>query len=115
MPPDSQVVVRGGVLSTDTIEASVQTEFEDSEIYGLSVFTFADMTADEIFEAAELPHNKLMETTVGHLRASGFVVDHCDGLGHCLVVFDGMPDGATRARLVDTFDSPRPSPRAKKK
>jgi hypothetical protein len=112
LPPDEQVVVRAGVMSYEDVSNSVETEsLEDSGYFGLSTQSLPDKTADEIMEASGLPHRKMRVSTIGRLRKAGFVVDHFDDDGHCLIMFDQLPSEAEYESLQAAFDAAIVSPR----
>lgn len=111
---DEAVVVRFGGMNLIAMAESVEDEFEDSGIYGLSVFCTAGLDADATARAAGLPHPNFFCSTVGAIRAIGreVVADRGSETGHAIVVFPEMPTTADWDRLRSVFQGPFPNPMA---
>jgi hypothetical protein len=115
--PDEAVVVRGGLLSSESMDTSVNTHFDEFGEYALSVSCRPGLTADGIAQEAGIPHPKLRESTVGAIRAIGYDVlaSEQHGPAHAEVAFSYPPGDADWEALQGVFGPARPNPARKAK
>jgi hypothetical protein len=98
-PADEDVVVRAGEMGLGNFMKAVETCFEQHGFYGLSLFSFPDMSAQQIAEEVGvvrqetglrlMPHPSMRQARAGDVRA----------LGHALVK-DDRPRGHVTLRLA---------------
>ncbi|MBV8987446.1 MAG: hypothetical protein JO372_02690 [Solirubrobacterales bacterium] len=120
--PDEAVVVRGGILGGGVEELQEQAEDEFTRllvegdpdpVYGLSVCSLPNMTADEIAVAVgpeRLPHARMRTTTVEALRACGYEVVPSAWRGHATIVLRGPATEEDWHNLQESFGEPMDNP-----
>ena len=120
--PGDAVVVMGGSMGggLDKLQEKAETEFqrlvdeEDAEpVYGLSVCSLPDMTAEQIAEVAgteNLPHPRMQTSTLETLEAFGYEVVPSEWYGHATLVFSGLPDESDWQNLQQAFSAPIDNP-----
>ena len=94
------------------------TQAEAGEgVYGLSVCSLPDSTAEQIAEAAgtgRLPQTTMRTSTVGTLRAFGYDVVPTGQSPHATLTLPNPPSDTDWEHLQQAFDSPRHNPVARK-
>lgn len=113
--PDDAIVVRGGVRAPETIAVNAQTTFDTDGFWGVSGFSAADQTVEQIaqlaYDQGRLPHPKVRTSTVGLVRAAGFEVEQtADDYPHVDIFLPADPTDAVCSQLADAFDEPIPNP-----
>lgn len=100
-----------------TLAQSARATYLIEGVYGLSVCSLPDSSADEIVEAVgqdRLPHSKIREANVGLLRSYGFDVVPTGPPGHATLTLDGPPTELIWDTLEEAFSDARPNPVARK-
>jgi hypothetical protein len=116
--PDGALVVRGGVMGSGSMLRNAETSFADPGcgLWSLSVWSYPDMTADEIVREAKqvmpetLPQGKIRVSTVGKLRSAGFELVAMPERGHYSLVVPPEPGEPIWDHLRELFDEPIPNP-----
>ncbi|MHB1987002.1 MAG: hypothetical protein ACYCSF_03310 [Acidimicrobiales bacterium] len=112
-PDDAVVVVRGGVMASDSVRRSAQASMQLYGFFGLSVFSAAGLTAAEL--VASVPelgpdrYRQVRTSTVGRLRSAGFPLVPTQDHPHYDVVLPDLAD-PTLERLQTCFDPAVPNP-----
>lgn len=110
---DDAVVVRGGVMGTDTLQRNAQEHFASPltpDEWALSVSSLPGATHDEIVaEATEIVQRKYRVAIAADLFAVGFVVVE-DDPPHALLLLDAEPTDETcellRTLFIEEFTNP---------
>jgi hypothetical protein len=120
--PSDAVVVMGGSMGggLENMQDKAGSEFQrlvdegDPEpVYGLSVCSLPDMTAQQIAEVAgskNLPHPRMQISTVQTLEAFGYEVVPSEWYGHATLIFPGPPDETDWQNLQQAFSAPIDNP-----
>jgi hypothetical protein len=125
--PGNAVVIMGGSMGggLENLQEKAETEFqrlvdeEDPEpVYGLSVCSLPNMTAEQIAEVVgteNLPHPRMQTSTVATLEALGYEVVPSEWHGHATLVLPGPPDEPDWQNLQQAFSAPIDNPVARSK
>lgn len=117
--PDDAIVVRGGLMGTVSLESNAYGSFEECGMWALSVWSYPDMTADEVVEEAHrvdgeaLPNGKIRSARAGTLREHGYELVATNQRGHYSLVVPPTPGSAVWEDLREVFDDPMPNPEPK--
>lgn len=110
---DAVVVVRGGLLTTDSLQRSLERCRRQYGYLGLSVYGAVGMSIAELVDAVPQigpdRYRRLRLSTFGTLRAAGFPLWPTLLFPHFSIV---LPDseGVTLDRLERCFGPPQPNP-----
>jgi hypothetical protein len=104
--PDDAWAVRCGLNALETLRKRVEECYAAKGYYGLSVFSLADASLEQIIQAAQLRKRAqvLQRTTVGAIRlALGCSVEQTEPNGHCSVRFATNPTDEELQRFARLF------------
>jgi hypothetical protein len=114
-PADAVIVVRGGVLSADSVRRTVERCRRQFGFLGVSVYSAVEMTLPQLISAVPqigpVRYRQLRLSTFGALRSAGFPVWPTLAFPHFSIVLPDVDD-ETLARLEATFGPPEPNPGA---
>ncbi len=124
--PDDAIVIRGGLMSRKDLIASVRKCFALKGVYGLTVWSFAGLTAQDIALQVKnlhveglnpLGHGQLRQSTARTIREPGsggrtLVLKKTGREGHYTLTFQSEPTDADWDRLENMFGLPEPNPAA---
>jgi hypothetical protein len=105
--PDDAVLVRGGPLDSDQLDAAARQPFEGGhDFYGISMWSFPDERDPEaIFERTPLQYPIICMASAREIREAGFEVKRTfKKRGHCSLILLGEPSGEdidTLMRLLE--------------
>lgn len=117
--PDEAIVVRGGEMAPEPTIKSAEATFREVGVYGLSVWSAAELSAGDIVRLARshdterqryLPHGKMRTSTVGQLRGHGFELVPDSPLGHYLLTIPTPPADDDWNVLQQEFGNTKPTP-----
>jgi hypothetical protein len=121
--PDEAVVVRGGTMEPGRTAEKAEDQFNDTGVYGLSVWSAAGMSAIEIAWLARsyddpdadppikfLPHKQMRTSTVARLEDRSFALAPRSPYGHYLLTLPAPPSDDDHAALQEAFRPPEPNP-----
>lgn len=113
--PDDAIVVRGGVGAPETIAVNAQSTFDTDGFWGVSGFSAAGLSADEIaqlvYEQGRLPHPRVRTSTARRIRDAGFQIEETqDDYPHVDIFVPPDPSAELCSQLADAFDDPIPNP-----
>lgn len=108
---DECVVVRGGFMGVQSLIRSAQVCFDRRGYFAWSFWSRVGATANEIAREARFDNDHIRESTVGRLRAAGFMprLDRDDD-DHVQVRLGREPDEPLCQQLRGAFDPARPRP-----
>ena len=92
------VVIRGGDLDSDILQADAARYYSIYGVYGISVFAVLDVTVDELAQQVPLVRfDRLSLLRVRDLLAAGMRLEPTGrNPRHFTVSFDDLPDGVQR-------------------
>ncbi len=113
--PSDAIVIRGGVGAPETIAVNAQTTFDTDGFWGVSGFSAADQTVEQIaqlaYDQGRLPHGHIRTSTVGKILAGGFAVEETPGgYPHVDILLPPDPSDEMCSLLAHLFDAPIPNP-----
>lgn len=108
---ESTVVVRAGVMSSETARAGALRAFRAYGVYGLSVEAVIGKSVLEACRTSERlgRHGRIRLSTFGRVRAGGFALLATFAHPHFTLVLPDLSE-MTIARLAKCFDSPIANP-----
>lgn len=117
-PPDDALVVRGGLMSSTSLESNAYGSHADPEcgLWAISVWSFEGLSPVEIvrearkYEPRALPQGKLRVSTAGRIRSADYGLVATNLPGHYSLVVSPEPDEAIWEDLREIFDEPIPNP-----
>lgn len=98
---------------------SAEVAFRGTGVYGLSVWSVANLTATEIVRHARshntenqhyLPHPQMRTSTAGQLRRRGFGLEPDSPSGHYMLTIPAPPTDEDWDALEQEFGEPEPTP-----
>jgi hypothetical protein len=112
-PDDAVVVVRGGLVSADSIRRTAEVSMAVHSFYGVSVFLALGMTVDGLVrrtpELSPERYKQLRTTTVGAVRSRGFRLLPTAEWPHYDIVLEDLGNETIDA-LRGCFGPPFPNP-----
>lgn len=110
-PEDAVVVVRGGQMDSEYVRRTAQDAHAEVGLYTVSVFLALDDSVDVVCagEPFLARYGKVRFSTVGSLRASGFMLIPTFERPHYDVVLPDL-NHSTLQRLDRCFGPPTPNP-----
>jgi hypothetical protein len=110
-PEDAVVVVRGGQMDSEYVRRTAQDAHDEVGLYTVSVFLALDDSVDVVCagEPFLARYGKVRFSTVGSLRASGFMLIPTFERPHYDVVLPDLTH-STLQRLDSCFGPPTPNP-----
>jgi hypothetical protein len=120
---DADLLVRAGEMSLDAFRKSTGTCFRNNGFYGLSFFSFPEMSAHEIaLEVGEvreetglrlMPHPTMRHATVRAVRGLGYPLEPDNRpRGHVTLRFEGESTEVDWIALDGVFSAPEANPAA---
>jgi hypothetical protein len=113
--PDGALVVRGGVMHPRATLEAARDALAVMGTPAVSVFAgdAATVSVEDLVDMGPIPHASICISTVGRLRAAGFVIRRTGRYPHCSVELGARPSIAAATRLTTAFDGPVPNPRTR--
>jgi hypothetical protein len=112
-PADAVIVVRGGLLTADSVRRTVERCRRQFGFLGVSVYGAVEMRLPKLISAVPQigpdRYRQLRLSTFGAVRAAGFPVWPTLSFPHFSIVLPDVDD-ATLVRLETTFGPPEPNP-----
>lgn len=112
-PDDAAVVVRGGLLSPESVQRTVERCRREYGFLGLSVYGAIGITVAELVatvpQIGPMRYRQLRLSTFGLVRAAGFAAWPTNRFPHFSIVLPDL-DLATLGRLDPCFSPPESSP-----
>jgi hypothetical protein len=112
--PPGAIVVRGGRLTVERVIKRCAKMFARNGCHGLSVFAASapSTTLRELLLVSDIPHSEVHQTTVGRIRAAGFVIRRSGQWPHCTIDLLVEPTSDIARRLINAFDRFQPKPQS---
>jgi hypothetical protein len=98
-PPNDAFVVRGGEMLSADLNLAAEKCLAEYGRYGISVWSQAGRTVQEIAELGGIPNTFVRLCTAGELRQRGFPLTKTGGQGHYTLFFEDAPNEATWSAL----------------
>jgi len=111
-PADTVVIIRAGVMATETLRRTAEDSFEDFGVYLVSVEAVLEGTIEEVCRASPrigARYGQVRLSTAGRLRPAGFVLLATFDRPHYDVALPDLSDPVI-SRLDDCFDPAVPNP-----
>ena len=112
-PDDSTIVVRGGLLSPDSVRRAAAKCRKEYGFFGVSVYCAIGMTVAELVANVQLIgadlYRQVRLSSFGVLRRAGFALWPTNPFPHFSIVLPDL-DPATLSRLDGCFGQPVPNP-----
>ncbi len=112
-PDDSTIVVRGGLLSPDSVRRAAAKCREEHGFFGVSVYCAIGMSVAELVANVQPigpdRYRQVRLASFGALRRAGFALWPTNPFPHFSIVLPDL-DPATFARLDGCFGPPLPNP-----
>ena len=90
--PDDALVVRGGVMRPAGLVEAALDATSESGVAAISGFAAdsASVSLEELLDDSLVPHDSIRISSVGRIRAAGFVIRRAGRYPHCSVELDSI-------------------------
>lgn len=109
-PDDARLVLRAGVMSSDSVRRAAERTFDLCAVHGISVEGVLDTTVQEACRSERVVgYWKVRLSTFGRVRGAGFALLATFDRPHFTLVLADLSE-LTLTRLDRCFDDPIPNP-----